>query len=135
MPLYAVCEAVMASLRIETWVCLLALLPFTLGQKCGYVDLNTRSIAVAGNVTAQSEENNPDVIVVRVSELIHGDANANEEIKVAQVRKAKSCGHVHKLGDQRIFIIETRPGNKKYVLTNSLPLSMRHLVENANRGK
>lgn len=127
----------MANARfIETFVCLLALLPSFLGQKCGLVNLNPRSIVLTGNITAQSDQQYRSVIVVRIGEFIYGDgANLGKEITLVQADKGNACGHAYKVGEQRIFIVESRPGVEKFVLTNSLPLSLKHLAENARRGK
>lgn len=128
----------MANARfVETLICLLALLPpQILGQTCGLVDLNPRSLVLSGNITSQSDQQHRRVIVVRVGELIYGDgANLGEEITLTQADKGNGCGHDHKVGEQRIFIVESRPGVEKFVLTNSLPLSLKHLAENARRGK
>ena len=113
---------------------LISILPVLYAEICGHLDLNERSVVLLGEITAESRTNNSDAVVVRVIENVYGETQESE-VKITQVDKARSCGHLLKVGDKRIFVIQTRPGRKKYTLTSSLPLNLKHLAENAKRGR
>lgn len=129
--------AVAYSRRLLSVFCLIliSISPAISGESCGLVDLNERSVVVLGEITTESRANNSHTIVVRVLENVYGETQ-DAEVKITQVDKARSCGHLPlKIGDKRIFVIETRPGHKKFTLTSSLPLGLKHLAENAKRGR
>lgn len=104
-----------------------------LGKACGAVDLNEQSIALVGEIKSQSRTNNSLALVVRVIENIYGE-ELEGEVLVTQKDKARPCRQMFEIGEIRIFVIETRPGNKKYTLSSSLPLALKHLAMNAKRG-
>lgn len=127
----------MAYSRIQLSVLFLIVistLPATHGEACGHVNLNERSIVLVGEITSESRTNNSHAVVVRVIESVYGET-LDGEVKINQIDKARSCGHLLEIGDRRIFVIETRPGHKKYTLTSSLPLALKHLAENAKKGR
>ena len=113
---------------------LISVLPRSYGDICGHVKLNERSIVLVGEVKSENRTNSSHVLIIRVLENVYGETSDNE-VNVSQVDKARSCGKLLAVGDQRIFVIETRPGNKKYTLTSSLPLALKHLAVNARRGR
>ena len=113
---------------------LIAILPSTHGEACGLENLNEHSIVVVGEIKGESRTNNSHFVIVRVLETVYGET-LNGEVKITQIDKARSCGHLLKTGDQRIFVIESRPGHKKFTLVSTLSLALKHLAENAKWGK
>ena len=113
---------------------LISISPVIHGQACGFVDLNERSIVLVGEIKAESRTDNSRALVVRVIESVYGKT-LDGEVKINQIDKARSCGHLLGIGVRRIFVIETRPGRNKYALISSLPLALKHLAENAKRGR
>jgi hypothetical protein len=123
--------------RIELsvlFVMLISVLTLAHGQACGHVDLNERSIVVVGEIKDESRTNSSRTITVDVIEVIYGET-PDSELEINHIDKARSCGHLLEIGDRRLFVIETRPGLKKYALASSLPLALKHLAENAKRGR
>ena len=117
------------------FVILVSVLPLVHGQACGLADLNERSTVFVGEIKAESHANNSRAVTVHVMEKVYGET-LGSEVKIELIDKARSCGgHLLQIGDRRIFVIETRPGHKKYTLTASLPLALKHLAENAKRGR
>ena len=124
------------SRRLLSGLCLIliSILPAIYGESCGLVDLNERSVVLLGEIKAEIRTNNSHAIIVHVIENVYGVTQDNE-VNITQVDKARTCGHLLEIGDKRIFVIETRPGHKKFTLTSSLPLGLKHLAENAKRGR
>ena len=112
---------------------LISLATVTYGETCAPLNLNERSGILVGDIIADSRTNDSRAIVVRVVESVYGKT-LNGEVKITQIDKARTCGRTLEVGDRRIFVIETRPGRKRYTLTSSLPLTLKHLALNAKRG-
>lgn len=113
---------------------LISILSVIHGEPCGLVNLNDRSIVLVAELKTEKNANISRAVVIRVIESVYGET-LEGQLEVTQIDKARTCGKPLEIGDKRVFVIETRPGHKKYTLVSSLPLSLKHLAVNAKRGR
>lgn len=102
------------------------------GDVCGSVNLNEHSVVIVGEI--QNETKSSNTISVRILENIYGNIS-HHKLELSQVNKIKSCGHALNIGDQRIFVIDAHPDRKKFSLSGTLPLGLKHLTLNAKYGR